>query len=145
MARLALAFVALALFGCSSIGGSAVRTGATRLPPYAGPVAIYVANPPPPGATELGVVEVHAAQQEATIETLMPLFVKRVAALGGNGALVDRVEPHFEWAAHPYTATYTYSCGFGAVCIGTSTSMVTNEILVLSIQGRALRVPEAAR
>lgn len=140
MSRLVLAIAALSLAACSSVGGSAVRTGASRLPPYAGPVSLYIANPPPPNAAELGVVEVHASQQEATFETLMPLFVQKVAALGGNGAVIDRVEPHFEWAAHPYTTTYTYSCGFGAVCIGQSTSMVTNEILVLSIQGRALRV-----
>ena len=137
---LAAAVAALsALTGCSSVGGSAIRTGPLRLPPYVGAVNLYVARQPP-AAAELGVVEVHAAQSEATIETLLPLFVKKVAALGGDGAVVDKVEARFDWVSHPYTETYTYSCGWRATCVGTRTYMVNDEVMSVSMQGRALRL-----
>src|SRR5687768_13124391 len=75
---LASAF-AFTLGGCSTVGGSAIRTGAVQLPSYAGPVAIYSMGQPPAGAVDLGVVEVHAAQQEATVDVLLPQFVRKVA------------------------------------------------------------------
>src|ERR1700712_1794522 len=84
-AAVALGLAATLSMGCSSIGGSAIRTGPVQLPAYAGPVAIYSTGQAPPGAVDLGVVEVHASQQEATVDTLLPQFVAKAAQIGGNG------------------------------------------------------------
>src|SRR5689334_25416686 len=86
----------LASAGCSSIGGSAIRTGPVQLPAYSGPVAIYSTGTPPPGAVDLGVVEVHAAQQEATVDTLLPQFVAKVAQIGGDVAVIDGIRARYE-------------------------------------------------
>ncbi len=145
-------FVVVALLvtgvGCSSVGGSAVRTGPLRLPAHVGAVAIFAANRPAV-ATEVGVVEVHARQSEATIETLLPLFVAKVAALGGDGAVVDVVQASFDMATHWHTETYLYQCGWRASCVGTRTFPVTEEVMVLSMRGRAVKLgaaqPEALR
>jgi hypothetical protein len=134
---------ALAL-GCSSIGGSAIRTGPLRLPPRHGAIAVFAAAQPPRG-TELGVVEVHAEQTEANVETLVPLFVRKVAALGGNAAVIDDVVTTFDIAAHPYTETFTYSCGFRATCVGERTSIVTSEDMIMSIRGRAILLGPAPK
>jgi hypothetical protein len=137
---LALASVVAFACGCSSVGSSAVRTGPASLPPYAGPVAIFAASQPTDG-TELGVVEVHAINLEATIETLVPLFVQRVAQLGGNAAVIDDVGTHFQIVPRPYTETYTYPCGFGAMCIGTRTYVVSDEVMLVTVRGRAWSIP----
>jgi hypothetical protein len=135
-------FVATALLfagGCSSVGGSAVRTGPLRLPPHVGAVAIFAANRPA-AATEVGVVEVHAAQSEATIDTLLPSFVAKVAALGGDGAVIDVVETSFRIGTYWHTETYTYRCGWHSTCIGTRTYPVSEEIMYLSMRGRAVKL-----
>jgi len=49
-------------------------------------VSIYSTGQAPPGAVDLGVVEVHAQQQEATVDTLMPQFVRKAAEI------LDRAE-----------------------------------------------------
>lgn len=140
------AVVVLALLstgvGCSSVGGSAVRTGPLRLPAHVGAVAIFVANRPA-AATEVGVVEVHAAQSEATIETLLPLFVAKVAALGGDAAVVDVVQARFDMATRWHTETYLYQCGWRASCVGTRTFPVTEEVMLLSMRGRAVKLGSA--
>ena len=128
--------------GCSSVGSSAVRTGPTMLGPYAGPVAVFAATLPARG-TELGVVEVHGADIDATVETLVPLFVRRVAQLGGNAAVIDAVRARFEIVARPYTDTFTYPCGWGAVCIGTRTYAAADELMIVTVQGRAFSIPGA--
>jgi hypothetical protein len=132
---LVLAAVPAAL-GCSSVGSSAVRTGPVALPPYAGPVAIYAATQPAHG-TELGVVEVHGINDEGAVETLVPLFVRRVAQLGGDAAVIDSVRARFELVTHPYTETYSYPCGWGAVCVGTRTMAINDEVMVVTVRGRA--------
>lgn len=133
----AVAAVALSATACSSVGGSAVRTGPVALPPHWGEVAIYAASVPE-RATELGVVEVHASQAEANVETLLPLFVQKVAGLGGDAAVIDHVEGSFLFVPHPTTETFSYACGFRAVCIGSRTVYSTDEWFVLSIRGRAM-------
>ena len=135
------------LTGCTSVGGSAIRTGPLRLPPHVGAVSLFIARqpPPPPASAELGVVEVHASQSEANIETLLPLFVQKVAALGGDAAVIDKVDTHFDWLPHPFTETYTYACGWRATCVGTRTFMVNDEVMVVSLQGRALKLGNVGR
>lgn len=139
MRLLALALFALGSMACSSVGGSAVRTGPLRLPPHVGAVSLFVANRPA-SAVEVGVVEVHAAQSEATIETLLPSFVAKVAALGGDAAVVDDVHTRFEIGTRWHTETYVYQCGWRATCVGTRTFPVTEEIMVLSMRGRAMKL-----
>src|SRR5262249_1935944 len=104
------------LAGCSSVRASAVRTGPLQLPPHVGPVAIYAAGEAVNGA-DLGVVEVHAAQSEATIDTLLPLFVQKAAQIGANAAVVESVRAAFEIVTHPQVETYSYACGYNATCV----------------------------
>lgn len=136
--RIAFAAAALALLaGCSSVGGSAIRTGSVRLPSYAGPVAVYASGRPPEGAVDLGVVEVHAAQQEATVDTLLPQFVSKVAQIGGDVAVVDGVRARFEIVPRTHVETFYYTCGMGATCAGTRVYNANDELMVVSVFGRA--------
>lgn len=128
----------LALVGCSSIGGSAVRTGPVQLPAYAGPVAIYALGQPPTGAVDLGVVEVHAAQQEATVDTLLPQFARKVAQIGGNAAVIEGIRARFEVAGRTHVETFYYTCGMGATCAGTRVYSTNDELMVVSMFGRAM-------
>ena len=134
---LALALALLAGSGCSSIGGSAIRTGPVQLAEYAGPVAIYSSGQAPPGAVDLGVVEVHASQQEATVDTLMPQFVRKAAQIGGNIAVVDGIRARFELVARSQIETFYYTCAMGATCAGTRVYAANDEIMVVSVFGRA--------
>ena len=127
----------LVLGGCSSVGGSAIRTGPVQLPAYAGPVAVYSAGQAPPGAVDLGVVEVHAAQQEATIDTLMPQFVQKVAQIGGNVAVIDGVRARFELIGRSHVETFYYTCNMGATCAGTRVYAANDEVMIVSVFGRA--------
>jgi hypothetical protein len=133
----ALAVAAFALTGCSSVGGSAIRTGPVQLPAYTGPVAIYSTGQAPPGAVDLGVVEVHASQQEGTVDTLMPQFVRKVAQIGGNVAVVDGIRARFELVGRTHIETFYYTCGLGATCAGTRVYAANDELMVVSVFGRA--------
>jgi hypothetical protein len=134
----ALLMGAMALAGCSSVGGSAIRTGPVQLASYSGPVAIYAMGQPPPGAVDLGVVEVHAAQQEATVDTLLPQFVQKVAQIGGNVAVIEGTRARFDLAGRTHVETFYYSCGMGSTCAGTRVYSTNDEIMVLSMFGRAM-------
>ena len=114
----AVGLVALALgAGCSSVRGSAVATG-PRQAAYSGPVSIYAANAVPPNAVDLGVVEVSGAQVESTVGTLLPVFVQKVAQIGGNIAKIDGVRARFELVTFTHLETYYYPCGRRAQCAG---------------------------
>jgi hypothetical protein len=131
-----LALLAVLACGCSSVRSTTVRTAPER-PPYFGEVGVYTTGQPSAGS-ELGAVEVHALQSEATVETLVPLFVRKVAALGGNAAVIDHVRARFDIVPRPMTETYTYACAFHVTCVGTRTYWVNEEVLVLSVEGRAI-------
>lgn len=128
----------LALASCSSVGGSAIRTGPVQLPSYAGPVAIYAMGEAPSGAVDLGVVEVHAAQQEATVDTLLPQFVRKVAQIGGNVAVIEGTRARFDLSGRSHVETFYYTCGFGATCAGTRVYSTNDEIMIVSMFGRAM-------
>ena len=134
----AAALVALALGGCSSVGGSAIRTGPVQLPAYSGPVAIYASGKAPAGAVDLGVVEVHAAQQEATVDTLLPQFVQKVAQIGGNVAVIEGIRARFDLIGRMHVETFYYTCGMGATCAGQRVYSANDEMMVVSILGRAM-------
>jgi hypothetical protein len=134
----AVVLFGLSLAGCSSVGGSAIRTGPVQLPAYSGPVAIYSTGTPPQGAVDLGVVEVHAAQQEATVDTLLPQFVARVAQIGGNVAVIEGIRARFEMMGRTHVETFYYTCGAGFTCAGTRVYAANDEMMIVSIFGRAM-------
>lgn len=127
----------LASAACSSLGGSAIRTGPVVLPAYSGAVSIYSTGQAPPGAVDLGVVEVHASQQEATIDTLVPQFVRKAAEIGGNVAVIDGIRARFELVGRTHVETFYYTCGLGATCAGTRVYAANDEVMLVSIFGRA--------
>jgi hypothetical protein len=129
---------ALSLVGCSSLGGTAIRTGAVQLPSYSGPVALYAVAKPPANAVDLGVVEVHASQQEASVATLLPQFVKKVADIGGNVAVIEGVRARFDVAGHTQVETFYYTCAMGMTCAGTRAYSTADEIMVVSMFGHAM-------
>ncbi len=137
---------ALGLAGCSSVGGSAIRTGAVQLPSYTGAVAIYATGQSPPGAVDLGVVEVHALQQEATVDTLLPQFVRKVAQIGGNVAVIEGTRARFDVSGRTHVETFYYTCGLGSTCGGTRVYSANEELMVLSMFGRAMttQIPGAS-
>jgi hypothetical protein len=134
--------LAAASFGCSSVRSTAIATGPLRLPPHVGAVSVFMANRPAE-STDLGVVEVHAYQTEATVEKLLPLFVQKVASLGGNAAVVDNVGADFRMVERLDAESYTYPCGF-YTCVGTRLYPVRDEVMVLSIHGHAALVRSGA-
>ena len=119
-----------------------MRTGPLALPPRAGEVALYIIRRPPVG-TELGIVEVRAAHTEARIENLFPVFMSKVAALGGDMAVIDSVETKFQIVERSFAETYAYPCG-SFTCAGTRWLPVADEVMMLFLRGRALtsKVPE---
>jgi hypothetical protein len=134
-AKALLLVLAATSFGCSSVRGTAIATGPLRLPAHVGAVSIYMVNRPA-ASTDLGIVEVHAFQTDATVEKLLPLFVQKVASLGGNAAVVDNVGADFRMVERLDAESYTYPCGF-YTCVGTRLYPVRYEVMVLSIHGHA--------
>ncbi len=131
-----LAVMALAGAGCSTVRGSAVATG-PRQPGYSGPVAIYVANAVPAGAVDLGVVEVNASQAESTVGTLLPVFVQKVAQIGGNIAKIDGIRARFELVTFTHLETFYFPCGQRGQCAGQRMYTANDEIVVVSMRGHA--------
>jgi hypothetical protein len=142
--RFALAAAAVALAGCSTVGASAVATGPLRLPPSQAPVAVYAAGLRPAGQ-DLGLVEAHGAQEEGVIELLLPAFVAKVAELGGDAAVIDKITARFEIVTHARVESYAYPCGWHATCTGTRMVPVSDEMLVVSMQGHAYRIAGGTR
>ena len=134
-----LAALLLGATGCSTVQASAIRTGGQYVAAYGGPVAVYASGKVPEGARDLGVVEVHGSQSDAAIEELFPIFVKKVAAIGGDSAIVDGVTGRFELVTRPYTETFYYPCGVRGTCLGTRMYAVNDEVLTVSIYGHAFR------
>lgn len=131
-----VALAACAL-SCSSVGGSAIRTGPVQMPSYSGPVAIYASGQGPAGAVDLGVVEVHAVQDEGKVDVLLPQFVRKVAQIGGNVAVIDGVRARFELVGRNQVETFYYTCGMGATCAGTRVYAANDELMIVSMFGRA--------
>jgi hypothetical protein len=127
---------------CTSVRGTAIATGSQRYAPHTGPIVVYAAGNGPPSALDLGVVEVHASNQDATIDALFPVFVQKVAQLGGNAAVVDRISARFDVVPYGHWETYYYPCGY-ATCTGMRYMSMRDEVMVVSMHGRALRAAEA--
>lgn len=140
-----VAMLGLVLAGCGTVRGAAVRTGGHYIPPHNGPVAVYASGKTPAGALDLGVVEVHSVEGEGTLEELFPVFVRKVADIGGDAAVLDTIDTHFEVVMRPYRETFYYSCGRGASCVGSRMIPLNDEILYVSLRGRAYRVNAGER
>lgn len=123
--------------GCSSVGSSAVRTDGGWTQKHLGAVRIY-AVVPPQGVRVIGQVEVHAINQEANFERLMPVFMKRVADIGGTGGVVDRVHTHYEMRIEYRTESYAVPCGYRSTCWQTRIVPYQYQVRILAIEGRAL-------
>jgi hypothetical protein len=123
--------------GCSSVGASAVRTGPQHAAPYAGPVALHALGDAPSDADLLGTVEAYGSEHEGNIETLIPVFTQKVAQLGGNAAVIDGVRTEFSTYLVPYTESYSVPCGLGATCVRTRTYLTNQEVMRLTVYGRA--------
>jgi hypothetical protein len=137
---MALAFVAFGLSGCESASGSAIATGALRLPPNLGPIALY-ATEVPVDAREIGVVEAHAYGEEGTVENLLPIVAQKTAQLGGNAVVVDSVVADFHIVDRPIVETYTYPCGW-RTCVGSRVIPAAEEVMIVTMHGRALLTAE---
>ncbi len=120
-----------------------MRTGEVA-PAYAGPVRIYASGNPPPGAVDLGVIEVHGEQQEGTVDELLPMFVRRVAAAGGDAAVIDGVRARFEMVPRVQIETGYVICGRGHPCATKSAYGTTDEVMIVSIFGRAMTTRHAS-
>jgi hypothetical protein len=134
--------LAAATVGCSSVGSSAVRTDGAIPRANVGGVRVYGVTQPA-NTRVIGVVEVHAIQDEANLETLMPVFVQRVAQLGGTGGVIDNVLTGYEWRTEMRMESYSYPCGFRHTCFSSRMMPYTYEVRFLTIQGRAI-VPQGA-
>lgn len=135
----AIAIGAIGAFAtaCSSVGSSAVRVDGGLPQRHLGAVRIYALTPPP-NVRVVGVVEVHAVNDEANVEKLMPVFMRRVADIGATGGVIDQVVTRFELRTEMRPVSYSYPCGFRHTCWGTRFEPYTYTLRTLSIQGRAI-------
>jgi hypothetical protein len=90
-----------------------------------------------PDAVDLGVVEVHAVQEEGAVEVLVPLFLEKVAQIGGDIAVVDGVIARFDRVTQPYVETFYAPCRFGTMCSGTRVFALNDEVMTVSMVGHA--------
>ncbi|MEO7113117.1 MAG: hypothetical protein ABI183_21945 [Polyangiaceae bacterium] len=136
----AVGFAGLVLGGCDTASGSAIRTGPLRLPPNLGPISLY-ATEIPIGARELGIVEAHAYGEEGVVENLLPIVAQKTAQLGGNAVVIDSVRADFRIVERPIVESYSYPCGW-RTCVGTRVIPAAEEVMIVTMQGRALSVTE---
>jgi hypothetical protein len=136
-----LSVLPLFSLGCSSLGGSSIPLGVARNP-YIGGVSLHTMGVPPAGARSVGQVEVHGSEGEASLELLVPLFVAKVAELGGNAAVIERVDSQFQTVWLPTLASSFEYCGYRARCLRTRTVSYPQEVMTLVIRGQAWVTPK---
>ena len=131
MTPLALA-AALAVTACA-LPTHAVRTTGAPLPPHVGPIEVSMTSVPEQGRL-VAIVEVD--EIFGTVDDLMPAFLRRVAAEGGNFVKIDDMGMQYEdKTCH---TTETYECGTKEKpreCTRTVTE--TTEVGTFQILGRA--------
>jgi hypothetical protein len=130
--------------GCSSLSGSAIRTGPLVLPPYVGAVSLYASGQVPTEAAghevrELGAVEVRGAEGDSEVGTLLPLLVQKAAEIGGNAVVLDSVDARFDTYITPHIETYMIPCGYRRSCYQTRRFLTSSEVLIVSLRGRAFK------
>lgn len=95
----------LLALACSPVQSS-IKPDGPSLPPSSAPVAIS-ATRDPPGAEDLGLVEVHGKLPEATLTALVDEFRTRVAKMGGDYGRIESLATRHEQV----TTQETYECG----------------------------------
>ena len=91
----------------------------------------------PPNARELGIVQAHSNQTD--IQRIVPEFVGKVAALGGNYGKIDDVTTTYQMRTT--TSVQSYSCGTAnAPMTCTRTVTTTVEVPTTRVLGRAFEV-----
>lgn len=133
------------LSGCSTVGGSAIRTGPTSLPSYSGPVAVYASGQRPEGAVDLGVVEAHGALSEGTVDLLLPVFLQKVAQIGGNAAVIDGVRARYYIVPQAMLDSYYYRCRWNGTCATNQVVYTSTENRILFISGHAYSLSDAPK
>jgi hypothetical protein len=131
-----LALVAALTATACALSTHAVRITPGNDPPYQGTVEVSVTSEPEDGRP-IAIVEISDAG--GTVEKLMPAFLRRVAAEGGNFAKIDDIAVVFEKRVS--TKTESYECGTKEkpeTCERTVTE--TTEVGTLHILGRAFYV-----
>ena len=76
-------------------------------------------------------------QDAGKVEVLLPQFVRKVAQIGGNVAVIDGVRARFELVGRNQVETFYYTCGMGATCAGTRVYAANDEVMIVSMFGRA--------
>lgn len=121
--------------GCATVRSSGVPTSSETLPYHRGAVTVRALSDPP-GARELGAVE---ASGEDSLEALMGALVEQVRSLGGNVVRIDSVVPMVETRMRAGMQTVPcFGMRFQTGC--TQTYLTPEEVPVLRVTGRALRV-----
>ena len=69
---------------------------------------------------------------------LLPQFIRKVAQIGGNVALIEGIRARFELAGRTHVETFYYTCAMGATCAGTRVYSTNDELMIVSIFGRAM-------
>jgi hypothetical protein len=118
-----------------------VRSGGANIAPYSGPVSIHAMGEAPVGTYPIGGVDVSGTEDEASIEDLMPVFLEKVAQLGGNAAVIERVDTEFHTVVVPQIESYSFPCGYGRSCIRSRTYLAYHEVMTLHLRGRAFSSP----
>jgi hypothetical protein len=117
---------------------SAVPTSPGHPPVAWRPVRLSSLSVPANGR-ELGVVQAHSDRTD--IRMLVPEFVARVGALGGNFGKIDDITTTYEMRTT--TSMQSYSCGTAnapMTCMRSVTNTV--EVPTTRVLGRAFEVPE---
>jgi len=126
--------------GCAGVRSSAVATGAAGTQPRSGPVAVYMAQPLPAGAREVGYVEARGYGDHDGVDELFPELVVRAQELGANAVVVDWIGPRFDLTPNYGGYAQLYPCG-RTTCMSDTMSQPT-EIMTVVMRGRAFVLPE---
>lgn len=145
MSRSALGLVLLvaATFasGCAGVRSSGVATGPGGGPPRSGPVAVFMAQPLPAGAREVGLVEARGYGDHDGVDEIFPELVVRAQELGANAIVIDWIGPRFDFTPNYGGYAQMYPCG-RTTCMSGTMSQPT-EIMTVVMRGRAFVIPEA--
>jgi hypothetical protein len=116
----------------------AVPTSAAHLAVAGRPIWLSSLSVPPIGR-ELGIVQAHSNQTD--IQKIVPEFVARVAALGGNFGKIDDITTTYEMQTT--TSMQSYSCGTASAPMTCMRSVTTTvEVPTTRVLGRAFEVPQ---
>jgi hypothetical protein len=131
----ALVVLALATTaGCETVHGDAAAFGPRVPGPSARAVRVHTVGAAPAGLAVIGVVRAEATGDDAEVQSLMAELVRQAQRLGATDLVVDDVRMRYRWV--PAYTTWSYRCGWGAICWGSTPAPLESATLVA--WGRAL-------